>query len=388
MRVRSSALGVVVALALAAPAPAATVRAFALPAGYAVEPESEMPAIGLDAHGNVVALARQTGMHWAVRAFRWTSDGVRSAFAPLPLRSIAHQQTPDALERVAIGPNGETYVTVGLELEELGGTPYEVERWTESGAAVWDPPSCPGAEPDERDQHVGAIDALGRVALTLDVTGPGSMEVLDDTTGALAPFAYVIEGERCAPLGRATVEALRGRYAAGYRGYLDGHLAPDNLNTIRQQYVAVRWTDGVLGELGPGVAYAVTSGGLVVGADALPGHVGTEVISGGGATERNSWATPHAVAWDASGAQIVLVAQARRSVAYDVADDGTVVGMLQEQDGKRYAFRWRHGRAQRLDDLPHPPEWRFACAYAIASDGTIAGIGTYRGVPTAFTWRS
>jgi len=34
------------------------------------------------------------------------------------------------------------------------------------------------------------------------------------------------------------------------------------------------------------------------------------------------------------------------------------------------------GQLQRLDDLPHPPDWRFEAAYAIADDGTIAVIGT------------
>ncbi len=33
------------------------------------------------------------------------------------------------------------------------------------------------------------------------------------------------------------------------------------------------------------------------------------------------------------------------------------------------------GQLQRLDDLPHPPDWRFEAAYAIADDGTIAVIG-------------
>jgi probable HAF family extracellular repeat protein/YD repeat-containing protein len=97
-------------------------------------------------------------------------------------------------------------------------------------------------------------------------------------------------------------------------------------------------------------------------------------------------AVPQALAWDARGRRIALVSRAKRSTAYDVADDGTVVGTLLAADGKHYAFRWREGHLERLDDLPHPPGWRFECAYSVATDGTIAGIGTHDGVATLFTW--
>ena len=252
------------------------------------------------------------------------------------------------------------------------GVSYEVQRWAGEATRRWPLPPC--AQPgDETDQHANAVDARGRVALTIDITGRGSFSVHDDT-GHYAPYAYVIDGRTCRALGRGVVLGLRDRWAAGYRGYLDGNVAPTILNQDRQRVIAVRWHDAVLSELGDGVAYGVTASGFAVGASARPGGFPVEP-------------TPHAIAWDARGRTIALEHGARRSVAYDVADDGTVVGMLQAADGKHYAFVWRAGRLERLDDLPHPRGWRFESAYAIAPDGTVAGIGTHDGTPAVFTWR-
>jgi probable HAF family extracellular repeat protein len=119
--------------------------------------------------------------------------------------------------------------------------------------------------------------------------------------------------------------------------------------------------------LGPGVAFAVNRVGFAVGE--------TDPIG------------PQAIAWDQRGRRIDVVTNSMLSAAYDVGDDGTVVGMPETQDGKHFAFRWRAGHLQRLDDLPHPPGWRFESAYAIGRDGTIAGIGTLDNIPTVFRWR-
>ena len=235
-------------------------------------------------------------------------------------------------------------------------------------------PSCASGF-DESDQHVNAVDARGRVALTLDITGSGSVLALSGKRGAHAPRAFIIDGEKCVVLGRAVVLGLRDRWAAGYQGYLDGHVAPTNFNTVVQTIVAVRWHGNTLTELGDGAAYAVNADGFAVGASTVAG--GFETMT-----------TPHAVAWDAHGRKLSIERGARRSVAYDVGDDGTVVGMLQATDGKHYAFRWRAGRLDRLDDLPHPRGWRFESAYAIAPDGTVAGIGTHDGIAAVFTWRN
>ena len=109
-----------------------------------------------------------------------------------------------------------------------------MERWIGALAKRWPLPPC--AQTDEYDQHANAVDERGRVALTLDITGIGSFGVMGSPPSDHAPYAFVISGNRCRPLGRAIVLALRDRWAAGYRGYLDGRLAPTNLNVIIQDH--------------------------------------------------------------------------------------------------------------------------------------------------------
>jgi probable HAF family extracellular repeat protein len=382
---RSAVVAAVMMLAGVTATSAATVRALALPAGYTIAPEAAMPAVGIDGFGTVVAVARARDGRRPPLALRWTPDGTRTTFVPLPARRLSQHPIPDEIEHVAIGFSGETYVTTGVALPDMGGLPYEVQQWTAAGtAASWTSAACavPSNEPDE---HVAAVAEDGRVALTRDITGPGSSGVLPDNVGALAPYALIVDGPTCTVLGRATIAALRGRYAAGYRGYLAGHLAPDNLNPDVQRYVAVRWTGDALHELGLGVALAVNADGLVVGASGPPDHADWEHRTMAGAYVQPM---PQALAWNAKGQRIVIVGHALRSVAYDVADDGTVVGTLRERDGTYHAFRWRDGHGDLLDDLPHSPDWRFTSAYAITPDGTIAGVGTYRGVPAVFVWHA
>jgi probable HAF family extracellular repeat protein len=385
MHLLRSAVVAAFVLAVATAASAATVRALALPAGYVIAPEADMAAVGIDGFGTVVAVVRAHDERRPALAVRWAPDGTRTTFVPLPAQRLSQHPLPDEIEHVAIGFSGETYVTTGVALPDLGGEPFEVQRWTAAGTAVpWDSAACavPGDEPDE---HVAAVDENGRLALTRDITGPGSSDVLADNIGALAPYALIVDGPTCTVLGRATISALRGRYAAGYRGYLGGHLAPDDLNTMLQRFVAIRWTNGALHELGLGVALAVNAGGLVVGASGPPGHADWNHPTMGGAYVQP---VPQALAWDTHGKRSVIGAHARRSVAYDVADDGTVVGTLQERDGTYHAFRWRNGHGELLDELPHSPDWRFLGAFAIAPDGTIAGVGIYRGVAAVFVWHA
>ncbi|MGD1068197.1 MAG: hypothetical protein ABR975_15415 [Vulcanimicrobiaceae bacterium] len=382
---RSAVIAAVIVLVGAMAASASTVRALALPAGYTIAPETTMPAVGIDGFGTVVAVAQPRDPRRPPLALRWTPDGVRTTFVPLRARRLSQHPVPDVIEHVAIGFGGETYVTTGVVLEDMGGLPYEVQQWSAAGTAVsWTSATCP-VPVNEPDEHVAAVDDRGRLALTRDITGPGSSDVLPDNIGALAPYALIVNGPTCTVLGRATITALRGAYAAGYRGYLGGHLAPDDLNTMLQRFVAVRWTDGALHELGLGVALAVNARGLVVGASGPSGHADWEHPTMGGAYVQP---VPQALAWDPKGKRIVIAAHARRSVAYDVADDGTVVGTLQEHDGSYHAFRWRDGHGELLDELPHSPDWRFTAAFAIAPDGTIAGVGTYRGSPAVFVWHA
>ncbi len=382
----------VLALAIvlsASPARAATVGAFALPEGYTVKPESELRLISIAPDHTIAAVSELAGSYYRAKAFRWRPDGSRSTFAPLFVATApGHGANGNAAAAagVAAGP-GAVYVTAAESWSgAYSGTSYEAQRWTGSTARRWHPGDCGPA--DETDQHANAVDARGRVALTYDMTGNGSFMVMQDETGRYAPFAFVIDGARCRSLGRAVVMGLRGRWAAGYRGYLNGHLAATNINTIIQRYVAVRWHDTALTELGDGAAYAVSSAGLAVGASAVPGRFESMTTNFfGNPGRRYDSSVPHALAWDARGKRIALERGATRSIAYDVGDDGTAVGMLQAPGGKHFAFRWRAGRLERLDDLPHPAGWRFESAYSIAPDGTIAGIGTLHGIATVFTWR-
>ena len=387
-----SRIGCAIALsfvAAGAVASAASVTALALPDGFTVAPEAELRLISIAPDGTVAATAK-AGSWGRERAFRWGPGGTRSTFTPLPVLTAPDRGEspgiPIRIGAVAAGP-GIVYVTASENWSgAYSGTSFEVQRWMGNAARRWSLPACTAT--DEVDQHVNAVDSRGRVALTLDMTGTGSFQVGQDDSGAYAPYAYVIDGRHCRELGRAVVIGLRARWAAGYRGYLNGHLAPTSLNVIIQRVVAVRWHDDVLRELGNGAAFAVTSRGFTVGATEVPGRFESMTTNFfGNPGRRYDSPVPHALAWDVQGKMIAMERAAVRSVAYDVADDGTAVGMLQDAAGKHFAFRWHAGRLERLDDLAHPHGWRFESAYAIAPDGTIAGIGTLHGVATVFTWR-
>jgi hypothetical protein len=58
--------------------------------------------------------------------------------------------------------------------------------------------------------------------------------------------------------------------------------------------------------------------------------------------------------------------------------------MVQDDDGRHYAFLWQNGTLRRLDDVVRARNWRFECGYAFGPDGAIVGIGTYRGSPAVF----
>jgi hypothetical protein len=385
---KRAAMTLALVLMPAAGALAATVTGLKLPAGFTVQPEGEDRRISIAPDRTVAALS--TDGRGRERAFRWKPDGTRSAFTPLPVLTAPDRgESPGiafSVGGIASGP-GTTYVSATESFSgAYGGISFEVQRWVGDAALRWHLPACVKSG-DGTDQHAYAVDAQGRIALTMDTTGRGSFMVLSDETGALAPYAFVIDGTACRALGRGVVLHVRDRWAAGYVGYLDGHPAATATNPMALKPVALRWHDAARTVLGNGAAYAVTSGGFTVGASARAGQYELTTTNLQGGPAPYDWLVPHALAWDARGRRIALERGERRSVAYDIADDGTAFGMLQSVDGKHFAFRWRAGRLQRLDDLPHPPGWRFESAYAVAPDGTVAGIGTYNGIATVFTWR-
>lgn len=377
----------------------ALVRALALPVGFTVDPEGDVPKIVLGTNGTVAAIAKSTDRSFRVRAFRWNKAGELQVFAGLPVmtapgagENTSGNQDPNYRVDAAgiAGAGHDILVTASTNWSgAYSGTSFEVQRWGRYSAARWPLPSCVESG-DSVDQHAYGGDDEGRVALTIDRTGAGSFEVMQDDYETYAPYAYVVRGSDCRNLGRGIVQAVRGQWAAGYRTFINGKLAPDNLNVIIQKTVAARWYGKHLRELGRGDALAINGEGFTVGADAVPARTGCETTNFYSADRSGQTycpAVPHAIAWDADGRTIALAPHSPRSVAYGVSDDGTVVGMLTDSKDRHFAFRWRGGVLQRLDDLPHPPGWRFESAYCIGKDGSIAGIGTLNGVPKIFIWR-
>lgn len=380
-------------------AAAALVRALALPVGFTVQPEGTVPKIVFGTNSSVAAIATATDHTFRTRAFRWNVRGKREVFAALRVITAPGAREnaaapPDPyyrLEITGVASAGRLLlVTASTDWSgAYSGTSFEAQRWTDFAAVRWPLPACVDSG-DSVDQHAYGGDSEGRIALTIDRTGAGSFQVMQDNSEVFAPYAYVVRGSACRNLGRGIVQAVRGQWAAGYRSFLNGKIAPDNLNNEIQSVVAARWQGTHLRELGAGDALAINAAGFAVGADAIPARTGcitTNFYSTDRAGHTYCPGVPHAVGWDTTGRRIAFAPNSPRSVAYGVNDSGTVVGMMTGARGRHFAFRWREGKLQRLDDLPHPPGWRFEAAYAIVPDGVIAGIGTRNGRATAFVWR-
>jgi probable HAF family extracellular repeat protein len=264
---------------------------------------------------------------------------------------------------------------------------YRVQHWSATSTTTWKNPPC--GESRFTGTYILGIDNEGRIAVTFDPSYESAGIDLENPASVRdnLPIAVIVQKQKCTVLGNAILMAVDGKFAAGYLGFLDGKAAPASVDVMVQKMVAFRWIGKKQITLGAGVPYAISRTGLTAGASALPGHA-KEVVYGNmlGPAGRYGYAHPHATAWLPNGREVRLVRNDERSSAWDVSEDGTIVGMEQLKDGKHYAFRWKNGRLERLDDLPHPRGWRFESAYAIAHDGSIVGIGTYNGVATAFVW--
>ncbi len=380
--------GFVIPIGSVPSARAAEVSALSLPTGFTVPPESEARLVTMSSDQTVAAVLQSIDSAKRTIAVRWDSAGNRSVFTPMPVETApdkgVSETTPMILGIVAAP--GVTYVNVGVVFSgAYSGLSVEAQRWIDGAARRWNLTGCNAG--NNEDQHANGSDNNGQVAMTFDRTGGGSFQVMNDDIDT-APYAFVVNRNGCQSRGRAVILNVRDDWASGYRGYLGSKIAPTNLNTIIQRIVAVRWRGSKLTELGDGVAYAITTHGLAVGATAVPGRFSSETTNFFGNPGRQYKSpVPHAVAWDVAGRRRNIEMSATRSVAYDAANDGTIVGMLQNADGKHYAFRRHGGLVQRLDDLPHPPGWRFEAAYSIGEDGTIVGTGTLNNIPKVFSWR-
>jgi probable HAF family extracellular repeat protein len=194
---------------------------------------------------------------------------------------------------------------------------------------------------------------------------------LDDTSGSRAPVALYLWSGHCYNMGNGIALGTDGLYTAGYVGYIANVPAPSNAVSEKERFVATRWLVRTGEALGSGVALAVNAGGTTVGADAPPGDLAYEF-------------SPHALVWQPGHDALEVAPDSAVSVAYAVDENGRVAGMLEDAQGRHYAFLWENGRLRRLDDVVGSSDWRFECAYAFAPDGAIVGIGRYRGRPAAF----
>jgi len=375
---------------------AATVAALPLPRDFTIAPESDHRLMAFARDGTVYAIAepidaRETSRA-RPRALRWSTPGRRATFTPVPERDDALALSAPRV--VAIVPAlAGAYVSIARTHDGAYlGTSVRTDRWIGETARAWDIPPCVTTESSGLTNGIRVVASDGNViGVTIDPSWDSTGIDLGDMASVERnlPRALIVDSERCLTLGTGVVTGMRGSSVVGYLGELDGRPAPVAVNQMAQHMEAIRWRAGHEQPLGPGVALAITAGGVVVGASALPGHVG-ESATGNffGPPGTYAFATPHAVLWTSAGRRTALVHGDRQSVAWDIDPRQTVVGMLQSVDGRHHAFRrTRDGRVERLDDLAHPAGWRFECAYAIDANGTIAGIGTHDGIATGFLWR-
>jgi hypothetical protein len=198
-----------------------------LPAGFTVRPQAtgqlSVTSRQVMLAGNDLVVARAEAIESSygyghVRVFRWAPDGTRSAFAPLPvITSPDRGQTERVFDVRAIAATARlVYVSSTVDFSgAYGGTSSEAQIWGSGGTRHWD--SMPCSSPDQYDQAVYDADDRGRAALTLDMTGRGSMAVLHAEpeplylnfvppgTEVYAPAAFIVDGLRCKALGRGTV---------------------------------------------------------------------------------------------------------------------------------------------------------------------------------------
>jgi hypothetical protein len=371
---------------LESPTPASGgVTALPLPDGFTITPEANRRLMEIGPDGTVYAIANRIDAPDRTAALRWNASLKRDLFVPVP-------QEYDAFELPAIDaivPSGNTaYVTVARTHDGAYiGTRYSVNRWVGNRVEKWTAPAC--ANLDYSGPHVYAAEG-SRIALTADPSQDATGIDTDDPESVARnlPSAVLVQDGDCMTLGTAILTGLRNTSVVGFIGYHAGKPAPWAVNLIVQQIMAMRWLDGHEEVLGPGVPFAVTARGLAAGATALPGLERIRITTNFfGRAGTYVYATPHAVLWTVAGKRIALFRADARSVAWDVNEAGTVVGMMQDTAGRHHAFADVHGRVELLDDLPHPPGWRFEAACAVDADGTVIGIGTLNGIATAFVWR-
>jgi hypothetical protein len=332
--------------------------------------------------------------------FAWLMAAATVRLLALPPHATIDPFGPRALMRS--GRNGELAATVTIR-----GFIRRVVLWRSDGSPSL--PNLPGAAVAGFDENGGLLvngeapqRASGRTAVAVDMrscenfpqgsAGPllagalsdGSLIAtmqsppvvdLDDASGQYAPVVVHLRSNQCLNMGNGVALGTAGLYSVGYTAYIGSIPAPSNVTSERERFIAMRWHDRTREPLGDGVALAINAQGSAAGADVPPGK---------GAAFN---ASPHARIWLQPGPPIEPASTAPLSVAYAIDDRHRVAGMLEDEQGRHFAFLWQDGILKRLDDIVHAPGWRFECAYAFASGDGIAGIGTYRGTAAAFVVR-
>jgi hypothetical protein len=323
---------------------AVAVRMLALPAHATIDPFGTRSLMAVSQEGSIVATVTIRG--YVQRVALWRG----AASHPVVLRGTAAVAGFDGGDALLINADRPERIAGGRSL------PIDM-RFCEDFPQSSLGPVVAGALTD------GALIATMRSPSIVD---------LDDMSGQYAPVVLYVRGASCLNAGNGVALGTAGLYTAGYAGFLGSVPAPSNVISAHERFVALRWRQRTMQMLSPGVAIAVNASGTAVGADAPPGN-GVRFGS-----------APHALLWPAgNNAPVALAPESAVSAAYAVDDRGDVTGMLESQ-GRHYAFLWRNGSLQRLDDLIRAPGWRFECGYAFAGDDRIVGIGTYRGRAAAF----
>jgi probable HAF family extracellular repeat protein len=322
---------------------AVLIRMLPLPHNASIDPFGDRALMATSRDGQIAATLTIGG--FAKRAILWRSDGSYRLFeAP---SSVAGFDSSNSLLLNA-------------------GRPTRV--WRDSPADAIDTSTCESF-PQLSSGPVLA-GALRNGAVIATMLSPPVVD-LDDTSGSRAPVALYLWSGHCYNMGNGIALGTDGLYTAGYVGYIANVPAPSNAVSEKERFVATRWLVRTGEALGNGVALAVNAGGTTVGADAPPGDLAYEF-------------SPHALLWRPGHDALEVAPGSALSVAYAVDENGRVAGMLEDAQGRHYAFLWENGRLRRIDDEVGSSDWRFECAYAFTPDGGIVGIGRYRGRPSVF----
>jgi hypothetical protein len=322
----------------------ATVRMLSLPAGATIDPFGPRALIAVAQNGTIAATVTLNG--WMNRVAVWDTAG-----------------------QPRLVTNGATSVSAFDQNEGLMTNGVRPMRIDGSDSSPIDLSTCEAFPQSSAGMTVAGMLSNGSLIAT--VLSPPVVN-LDDTSGQTAPVVVHLRSSQCLNIGNGVATATAGLYTAGFIAYINNVPAPSNVVSSKERYVAMRWHERTREPLGSGIALAINDAGVAAGSDEPTGSAARED------------APAHAMLWRSPNDAVALAPNSPLSVAYAVDSRGRATGMLEDDRHHHIAFLWTNGSLQRLDDIVNAPGWRFECGYAFTADGTIVGIGTYRGTPAVF----